>query len=61
MGCLLAIGTAALAVVAGYAALTGSQLVGVLAKSLQPAGWWLLGGALLLSWGYKIVDFRGAL
>lgn len=61
MGCLLAVATAAFAVVAGYAAVTGSQLVGVLAKSLQPAGWWLLGAALLLAWGYKILDFRGAL
>ncbi|MSR69632.1 MAG: DUF2752 domain-containing protein [Phycisphaerales bacterium] len=61
LGFLLAIATAALVVVTGYAAVTGSQLVGVVAKSLQPAGWWLLGGALLLSWGYKILVFRGVI
>ncbi len=61
MGCLLAVATGALAVVAGYAAVTGSQLVGVLAKSMSASGWWLLGSALFLSWGYKILDFRGAL
>ncbi len=58
-GCLLAIATAALVMAGGYAAFTGSQLVGVLLKSVPSAGWWLLGGALLASWGFKIVESRG--
>ncbi len=58
-GCLLAIATAAFVVVAGYATVTGSQLVAALFKSVSGVGWWLVGATLLLSWGYKIVESRG--
>ncbi len=58
-GCVLAVATAALAIVAAFAAITASPIVEVMIRSLHSAGWWILGGALLLSWGYKILDYRG--
>ncbi len=59
MGFILAVATAGLAVVAGYAALTGSRMLGVIASAMSGRFWWALGAAVLLAWGYKIVVVRG--
>lgn len=60
-GFLLAVATAGAAIACGYSALTGSRLVGALMEAIPARGWWIFGGMLLASWGYKAAVMRGLL
>ncbi|MDZ4755226.1 MAG: DUF2752 domain-containing protein [Phycisphaerae bacterium] len=60
-GCVLAIATAAAAVVAAFVAATGGGLGGHLLRLVTPrVGWFILVFALA-AWLYKIASFRGLL
>ncbi len=59
MGFALAIGVSGLAVAAGYAAATGSRILGSITRVMSGRFWWFLGGSVILAWGYKILVFRG--
>ena len=61
MGFVLALGTAATALVGTYVALTGSRLGHVLGDRLTPRFLLGLGIFALLSWGWKIAVVRGFL
>jgi hypothetical protein len=61
MGFLLAVGTAATALVCAYVALTGSRLGHVLGARLTPRLVLGLGILALLSWGWKLALVRGVL
>jgi hypothetical protein len=61
MGFLLAVGTAATALVCAHVALTGSRLGHVLGARLTPRLVLGLGILALLSWGWKLALVRGVL
>ena len=61
LGFLLAVGTAGFAVVSVYVALTGSRMLGAITDKIGGKFWWILGAVVLLSWGYKMLTFRGLL
>jgi hypothetical protein len=61
MGFILALGTAATALVGTYVAMTGSRLGHVLGDRLTPRFLLALGIFALLSWGWKIAVVRGFL
>ncbi len=61
LGFLLAVGTAGFAVVSVYVALTGSRMLGAITDKIGGKFWWVLGAVVLLSWGYKMLTFRGLL
>ena len=61
MGFLLAVGTAATALVCLHVALTGSRLGHVLGARLTPRVLLGLGILALLSWGWKLALVRGVL
>ncbi len=58
MGCLLAVGTAAVAVTCAYVAATGSRLGHVLGARLTPRVVVALAALALVAWGYKVWDHR---
>jgi hypothetical protein len=58
MGCLLAVGTAAVAVTCAYVATTGSRLGHVLGARLTPRVVVTLAALALVAWGYKVWDHR---
>ncbi|MSR44048.1 MAG: DUF2752 domain-containing protein [Phycisphaerales bacterium] len=60
LGFILALCAAGFAVVAGFAAATGSPIVGALTQQWGAKCWWALGAAILLSWGYKMLATQGA-
>ena len=59
MGCLLAVGTAAAALLCTHVALTGSRLGHVLGARLTPRVMLSLGVLALLAWGWKVALVRG--
>jgi hypothetical protein len=59
MGFMLAVATAGFAVVSAYAALTGSRMLSAITDKIGGRFWWFFGAAILLSWGYKMLTFRG--
>jgi hypothetical protein len=61
LGAVLALATAMTLLVAIFVAVTGSR-VGHVFRGLW-TGWtmWIVGGFALLSWGYKILTFKGLL
>lgn len=58
-GFLLALATAGFAVVSAYATLTGSRMLSAITDKIGGRFWWVLGAVVLLSWGYKMLTFRG--
>lgn len=58
MGLLLALATAAVALVGTYVAATGSALGGHLLRLVTPRFGWFVAGMLIAAWLYKIVTFR---
>lgn len=59
IGFLFAVAAAGFVVVSAYAAFTGSRILSAITDKIGGRFWWFFGAALLLSWGYKIVVFRG--
>jgi hypothetical protein len=59
LGFVLALVTAMTLFVATYVALTGSPIAGRFTKLWTPRSGWLLAGAVVVAWGYKIVTYRG--
>jgi hypothetical protein len=58
MGCLLALATAATALVSLYVAVTGSAIGGHLLRQVTPkVGWWIA-GLVVAAWVYKLVTFH---
>ncbi len=58
MGCILALATAAAALVSTYVAATGSAIGGHLLRLVTPkVGWWVA-GLILAAWIYKVIVFR---
>lgn len=60
-GFLLAVVTATMTIACTYAAVTGSRLVSAMSGAIGSWGWWIFGGVILGSWGYKIAAMQGAL
>ncbi len=60
-GCLLAIATAATAVVAGFVAMTGSAVGGHLVRAVTPRIGWCILAFAMTAWLYKIAVVRGFL
>jgi len=60
MGMLLAVGTAAVAVVGTFVALTGSRVGHVLGARITPRAVVVLASLALVAWGYKVMAMRGA-
>lgn len=58
-GALLSILTAAAALISGYAVIVGVSLVPLAQRVLRPRWIWIIGLIVLLSWGYKILLFKG--
>ena len=60
MGMLLAVGTASVAVVGAFVALTGSRVGHVLGARITPRVVVVLAALALAAWGYKVMAMRGA-
>jgi hypothetical protein len=54
-GALLALATAVVAIVAGYAAATGTCLTALIHAVARPLTFWALVALILLGWGYKVL------
>ena len=59
LGCVLALGTAMAMLVGGYVALTGSRVGSMLGRLFDRKTCWWAAGAVLLSWGYKVLAHQG--
>jgi hypothetical protein len=59
MGFVLAIATAMALIVSTYVAMTGAGIGIWLRRLWGPWTGWLIAGAVLLSWGFKVVSYRG--
>ena len=60
-GAVLAVLTAMLALVSGYATIAGASLVPLGRSLARPAVFWTGGGLLLAAWVFKILVFRGVI
>jgi hypothetical protein len=61
LGFALALGTAAGLLLGVHAAVTGSRLVGMMGRMMSMRlAWWIV-AAVLASWAYKVLTYKGAI
>ena len=60
-GSALAVATAMALLISIHVALTGSRLGGLFARMWRPRTIWVLGSFAIVSWGYKILSYKGLL
>jgi hypothetical protein len=61
MGFLLALAAAMTALLGAYVAATGSRVTGMLGRLWGRRTGWLLAGAVLAAWAFKVVSYRNLL
>ena len=61
LGFLMALGTAMALLLGAYVAATGSRVASVLTRLWGRRTGWLLAGLVLVSWGYKVLSYKGFL
>ena len=59
LGCVLALVTVMALLVSVYVAATGSRLGGTFSRLWNRSTPWIIAGAVLLAWGYKIISYKG--
>jgi hypothetical protein len=59
LGCALAVASAMALLLGVYVAVTGSSILGLLARSFTAKVAWSFGFLALLAWGYKVASFKG--
>lgn len=59
LGFLLALATAMTLMVSAYVAVTGSRLAIMFTRLWRPRSGWVISALVLLSWGYKVLSYKG--